>query len=105
MNSTVYWSSYLNKFYTEQYNQNEDDCRTTKLKRIQMTKALRARRIEPKPPEDISYSIHDPEAAYRKKGQGVSTQTVSDANITDVMNTTTSVEVLYVKTNFFCTGR
>ena len=65
-----------------------------------------APRIEPKPPEDISsssvQSIHDPEAAYRKKGKGTSTQTVNGyhANITetcdedDPLNMITSVEVV-----------
>jgi hypothetical protein len=61
--------------------------------------------IKPKSPKEIQsnsvQSIHDPQAAYRKKGKGHSTQTVSGyhANITetcdkqDVVNLICSVEV------------
>ncbi len=63
-------------------------------------------RTEPKPSKEISsssvQSIHDTDAAYRKKGQGSSTQRVSGyhANITetcdedDSINLITSVEVV-----------
>ena len=102
-------NSVLKRIYTEQYNQNEDDQKQddqTEENSNDQSSAGEAPRIEPKPPEDISsssvQSIHDPEAAYRKKGQGVSTQTVSGfhANITetcdehDSINLITSVEVV-----------
>ncbi len=90
--------SLLKRIYTEQYNQAQDD-QNEDSPPSDLT-------IEPKTPQDINsssvQSIHDPDAAYRKKGQGASTQTVSGyhANITetcdedDPINLITSVEVV-----------
>lgn len=91
--------SLLNRIYTEQYDQTHSDQNEDSPPSDDST-------IEPKAPQDIRsssvQSIHDPDAAYRKKGQGASTQTVSGyhANLTetcdedDPINLITSVEVV-----------
>ena len=113
-------NSVLKRIYTEQYDHREGDQRQEDTQRQDDKKQDGKTEeegsndqsprcdstIELKPPEQISsssvQSIHDPEAAYRKKGKGTSTQTVNGyhANITetcdedDPLNMITSVEVV-----------
>ena len=106
--------SLLKRIYTEQYEEGKEaQIQDDQIQDSQLQDAPNDQSppsgeptITPKLPQDISsssvQSIHDPEAAYRKKGKEASTQTVSGyhANITetcdedDSINLITSVEVV-----------
>lgn len=86
----------LERVYDEQYEKIGDDDKGSNESEIELPKSpLKKELLEnqgivvPKAPKDIPsssvQSVHDPEAAYRTKGQGVNKQTVAGfhANITE----------------------